>query len=218
MEEMKAAIFDLDGVIVDTVPLHFKAWKRIFSEYGIEFTFDDYKKKVDGIPRIDGAKAILKDLDEEKLRQVCERKQRYFLENVSKDKIKTYNSTVNLIKELKACGIKVAVISSSRNLKMILRKVKLDKIMDAIISGDDIKKGKPDPEVFLTAADGLGIEPNECIVFEDAVLGVEAAKRARMVCVGIDRYNNPSRLAKADIVVSDLAEVDFRRLKELFKK
>ena len=215
---MKAGIFDLDGVIVDTVPLHFRAWRRMFSEHGIDFTFDDYKKKVDGIPRLDGARAILTDLDEEKLKEACRRKQKYFLQSLSEEEIKVYDSTVRLIKELKGRGIKVAAISSSKNLRMILEKIGLTPILDAIVSGYEFTKGKPDPEVFLTAAHRLGVLPAECVVFEDALLGVEAAKRAGMFCLGIDRYKNPARLAKADVVVADLAETDFERLKALFEK
>ncbi len=215
---MKAAIFDLDGVIVDTVPLHFKAWQRMFSGYGIDFNFDDYKKKVDGIPRLDGARAILTNLDEEKLKEACERKQKYFLQNLSEEEIKIYDSTVRLIKELKSREIKVAVISSSKNLRMILEKIQLTALLDTVVSGYEFTKGKPDPEIFLIAAHRLQVSPDECVVFEDALLGVEAAKKAGMVCVGVDRYKKPSRLARADVVVGDLAETDFERLKALFKR
>ena len=89
---MKAAIFDLDGVIVNTVPLHFKAWKMMFSEYGKEFNFDDYKQKVDGIPRMDGARAILTDLSDEELKKAADKKQVYFLEYLNSEDIPVYNS------------------------------------------------------------------------------------------------------------------------------
>jgi beta-phosphoglucomutase len=214
---LKAAIFDLDGVIVDTVALHFKAWQKMFNEYGKEFTFEDYKKKVDGIPRIDGAKAILKGLSLEELKQAATKKQKYFLELLEKEGVQVYKSTVVLIRKLQQKGIKVAVISSSKNCLPILKKVGIDNLFEIIITGYDIQRGKPDPEVFILASQRLGINAEDCIVFEDAVLGVEAAKQGNFRCVGIDRYNNPVRLAKADIVVSDLSEIELEKLQELFK-
>ena len=115
--EFKGAIFDLDGVVVDTVALHFKAWKKMFGEYGKEFTFDDYKKKVDGIPRVDGAKAVLTDLPQDELQKAAARKQDYFLEFLKVDGIKVYTTTVDLIKELKTKGNRwfICCPSFSRN-------------------------------------------------------------------------------------------------------
>ncbi|UCD54743.1 MAG: beta-phosphoglucomutase family hydrolase [Candidatus Omnitrophota bacterium] len=213
----KGAIFDLDGVIVDTVPLHFEAWKRMFSEYGKNFTFDDYKVKVDGIPRLDGARAILTDLNGEELQKAASKKQGYYLELIDKVKIKIYYSTLDLVKELKQNGIKVAAASSSRNCRLILERTNLAGLFDAIVGGSDFKKGKPDPEIFLLSASNLGLSADEVIVFEDAILGVEAAKNGRMLCVGIAREGDLRLLKKADIVVKDLSEVDYAKLKGLFK-
>jgi beta-phosphoglucomutase len=212
----QAAIFDLDGVIVNTVPIHFKAWKRMFSDYGIEFTFDDYKKKVDGIPRIDGCKAILTDLSDDEIQVASSRKQVYYLEYLNDEGIKIYDSTIILIKSLLANKIKVAVISSSKNLHMILEKAHIKDLFEVIISGNDITKGKPDPQVFLMAAEGLKVLPSESVVFEDATLGVEAAKRAGMKCVGIDRDNHPDLFKKADIVVNDLSEIGHEKILSFF--
>lgn len=213
---LRAAIFDLDGVVVNTVPLHFKAWKRMFNEYGHEFSFEDYKQKVDGIPRYDGARAILTELPEDKLREAADKKQGYFRELLDAEDIPRYDTTIALIAALQAHGIKVAVISSSKNCPHILKKIGIYDKLDAVISGADITKGKPDPQIFLMAAKRLGIPPHECVVFEDAVLGVEAAKRGEMKCVGIDRYSDPSRLSKADTIVTDAGEIDIDGLRRLF--
>lgn len=215
--ELKGAIFDLDGVVVDTVPIHFKAWKKMFAEYGRKFTFDDYKEKVDGIPRIDGGKAILTNLSENEIVTATDKKQEYFLEYLKKEKIPIFKSTIQLIKDLKNRGIKVAVISSSKNLPYILKKIDAEKIIDIKISGSDIDKGKPDPQIFLMAAEQLGLKPVDCVVFEDAVLGVEAAKKAKMFCIGIDRHNDPERLKDADTIVKDLKEINVNKLTSLFK-
>ncbi len=214
---LRAAIFDLDGVVVDTVPLHFKAWKRMFNEYGHEFTFDDYKAKVDGIPRYDGAKAILTELDDAEIKVAGDRKQGYFREMLDSEEIPRYDTTIKLIGDLQAAGVKVAVISSSKNCPHILRRIGLYEKLDAVISGTDITVGKPNPQIFLMAAQRLGAEPLDCVVFEDAVLGVEAAKRGDMKCVGIDRYDNPERLNKADVVVKDAGEVNVDSLRALFE-
>jgi len=214
----KGAIFDLDGVVVDTVPLHFRAWKRMFSEYGRDFTFEDYKKKVDGIPRLDGARAILTDLDREELDKAAARKQGYYLELVDKGKIDIYQSTVDLIKDLKKRSVKTAAASSSRNCKYILEKTSLISLFDAVIQGGDFKKGKPDPGIFLMAAGRIGVAPGEAVVFEDAFLGVQAAKSGNMHCVGIARKGDKGLLKAADIVVADLREIDYAKLEGLFKK
>ena len=214
----KGAIFDLDGVIAHSVPLHFEAWKKMFSEYDKKFDFDDYKQKVDGIPRIDGAKAILGDLSEPELDKAASRKQEYFLKLLEEEGVQVYQSTIDLIKTLKSKGIGRACISSSKNCLRILKSAKVDTLFEVIITGNDIRKGKPEPDVFLLAAGKLKLKPCECLVFEDAVLGVEAARRAKMSCVGIDRYKSPQRLSDADIVVNDLSEVNLDILKGLFSK
>jgi len=214
--KFEGAIFDLDGVIVDTVPLHFKAWKKMFAEYGKNFDFDAYKAKVDGIPRIDGARAVLANLSQNELEKAASKKQDYFLELLDKEKIKVYHSTVEFIEKLRIAGIKRAVISSSKNCRHILERVVLVDYFDVIITGSDVKKGKPEPDIFLLASRKLRTAPDKCVVFEDAVLGVEAAKRADMKCVGVDRYQSPQRLYKADLIISDLSEVDIEKIHTLF--
>jgi len=206
----------MDGVVVDTVPLHFKAWKRMFEEHGRPFNFDDYKAKVDGIPRRDGARAILGDLPPAELDRACEIKQGYFLEMLNREKVPVYEGTVNLVKAIRASGRKTALISSSKNLARIVSAAGLTELWDAIISGHEITKGKPDPQIFLMAAERLGHAPEDCIVFEDAVLGVEAAKRAGSRCVGIDRYGDPARLSRADKVVKDLSEMNLSHVEAIF--
>lgn len=212
---LKGAIFDMDGVIVNTVPLHFKAWKKMFGEYGKKFTFLDYRMKVDGIPRSSGARAVLTGLSKEELEKAAEKKQRYFLEFLKKEGVKVYKDTVDLVKRLKGNNVKTAVISSSKNCRYVLKKVKLTGLFDAIITGNDVKKGKPHPDIFLLAAARLRLKPKECIVFEDAVLGIKAAGRAKMRSVGIDRYNNPGKLKQAGMVVNNLRNVSIFKLEGL---
>jgi beta-phosphoglucomutase len=212
---LKGVIFDMDGVVVNTVPLHFQAWKKMFSEYGKRFTFKDYELKVDGIPRISGARAILPGLSEENLKKAAAKKQKYFLEFLKKGGVKVYRDTVYLIKKLIKNRIKRAVISSSKNCLYVLKKAKLNKLFDVIITGNDIKKGKPHPDIFLLAAKRLGLKPKECVVVEDAILGIIAAKRAKMKAVGIDRYGKPARLKQADLMVNNLKKATLSKLEKL---
>ncbi len=208
----------MDGVIVNTVPIHFKAWKKMFSEYGIEFTFEDYKKKVDGIPRIDGCRAIMKSRPFQEIQEAAGRKQKYFREFLEKEKIPVFHSTIKLMKELKQNNIKISVLSSSKNSPFILKKIGLYDLLDAEVNGNDITKGKPDPQIVLKLLEKLNLKNEEAIVFEDAVLGVKAAKNAGCFCIGIDRYSNLQRLKEADYIVRDLGELNLKKLKEIFEK
>jgi len=225
----KGAIFDLDGVIVNTVPIHFKAWRKLFTKYGEKFTFQDYKTKVDGIPGLNGARAILapfrgpvrvprNKLPEKEVVKAANKKRKYFLEFLKKEKIPVFKSTVKLIKELRRKKIKIAAISSSKVAKHILKKTKLFNLFDTVVTGDEITKGKPDPQIFLLAAKRLKLKPKDCVVFEDALLGVEAAKKAKMFCLGIDHYNDPLRLKKAILIVKDLKEINYNKLKQLYNR
>lgn len=214
----KGAIFDLDGVIVNTVPVHFNAWKKMFEEYGHSFTFADYLAKVDGIPRIAGAKAILTDLNEDEIVEAAAKKQKYFREFLALEPIEIFESSVKLIKEMKQKGIKLAAASSSKNATFILEKINLLSYFDANISGGDLKKGKPDPEIFLSAAEKMNCSPSECIVFEDAKLGIEAAVRGKFASIGINRHNNAEALDRADKIVDDLSEISLDEIIEIVER
>jgi HAD superfamily hydrolase (TIGR01509 family) len=165
---------------------------------------------------MDGARAILTDISDEELQKAAAIKQGYYLESIKKAKIPDYPTTRKLIEELRENKIKVAVISSSKNCPFILKSINLYPLIDAEVSGNDITKGKPDPQIFLMAAEKLGVSPSEGVVFEDAILGVEAAKRGGFKCVGVDRHEDPEALKKADIVVKDLGEVNYEKLTKLF--
>lgn len=215
----QGAIFDLDGVIVNTVPLHYASWKHVFTDnFGVSFTMHDYEEKVDGKPRIDGVLSILPHLNREEAIAAGEIKQKYYFELLEKGQIITFPESFTLIEELLQRGVLLATASSSKNTKYILDKIGLAKKMSAIISGYDFAQGKPHPEIFLNAAKALNIPVKNCIVFEDAKVGVEAAKAGSFFCVGIDRHGKPENYQKADLVVKDLSEVNFGILNELLKK
>jgi beta-phosphoglucomutase len=205
---IKGAIFDLDGVIVDTVPLHFSAWKKMFESYGHSFTMQDYLAKVDGKPRLAGAASVLTELSPAQIKEAGDKKQRYYLELLDSGKVRIFQSSVKLIQELKSRGIKLAAASSSKNAVRILKKIGLYETFAVNVSGSDFKKGKPDPEIFLTAAQRLGVKPAESVVFEDAKSGVQAALNGGFFCVAIDRHGHPESLAGAQRLVKDLSEIN----------
>ena len=210
----KAAIFDVDGVIIDTAHIHHMAWKEVFKKYGINFTFLDFKKKIDGMPREKGIKKILPGIRKKDIEKESNNKQKYFEYYLEKNKVKVFKSTVNFIKKLRKTGYKTAMASSSKNAKPILKKLRYYRLFDADAEGAYIRKGKPFPDIFLCAAKRLKVKPSECVVFEDAVSGVKAAKKAGMKCIGVARGSH--KLTGADIVVHDIREITTEDIKELF--
>jgi beta-phosphoglucomutase len=200
-------IFDLDGVLVDTVPAHILAWRKMFGEFGYPFTVELYEQRIDGRPRMEAIRDIMADLDPERLALASKIKNEYFLANIELGLFNKFDSSNRFVRQWRQKGIRMAVASSSVNVKSILEKIGLLDLFDIIIGGGDVTVGKPDPEVFLRAAEGLNMKASDCIVFEDAAVGVQAAKRGGFICVGVHRHGNITRLGGADLIVSDLDQL-----------
>jgi beta-phosphoglucomutase family hydrolase len=200
-------IFDLDGVLVDTVPAHIEAWSRTFREFGYPFTHELYEQKIDGRPRIEALRDTMVGLDPIRLARAAEIKNDYFLHNVKKGLYNKFDSSARFVRRWKKNGVRMAAASSSVNVEWILEKIGLLDAFDVVVGGDDVEAGKPDPEVFLKAARDLGLRVCDCVVFEDAAVGVQAAKRGGFYCVGIHRYGDIARLAGAEIIITDLDEL-----------
>lgn len=214
---LKAVIFDVDGVITDTVPLHYSAWERMFTEYGYHFDENIYKEKVNGRPRIDSIKDIMNDLSEEIHLKAAEIKQNYFIQMIEDGHLNTFESSVRFIKGLSSENILIAAASSSKNARFVLEKIGIIDYFDVVVCGNDIKNGKPHPEIFLTATEKLNINVNEALVIEDAQSGIRAAKCGGFFCIGIDRHNNQEFFTEADYVINDLEELDFNSVQKLFE-
>jgi beta-phosphoglucomutase len=203
MKEVKGCIFDLDGVIVDTAKYHYKAWKRIADELGFEFT-EQHNERLKGVSRMRSLDILLEvgniNVDEETKLKLAEKKNNWYVEYISKmDKSEILPGVEDCIKSLKQKNIKTAIGSASKNTMLILKSLDIAHYFDAIIDGNKVTKAKPNPEVFLLGAKELGLNPENCVVFEDAEAGIQAAKAAGMMAVGI---GSPSILKEADLVVS----------------
>jgi beta-phosphoglucomutase len=219
MMRTAACIFDLDGVIVDTARYHFMAWKRLTDQLGIDFNEDD-NERLKGVSRMASLEIILSiggiDLNESQKLEYATLKNKWYVEYITRmtpDEI--LPGSVAFIKELRAAGIRVAIGSASKNTPVILETVGISHLFDGVADGNNIFKAKPDPEVFLKAARLIGKVPSECIVFEDAVAGVQAALNAGMKCIGI---GSPEILKEADYVVPGLYEMNLGKLREIEKQ
>lgn len=216
MNSIKACLFDLDGVLVDTAKYHFLAWKRLAAELGFAFTAQD-NEKLKGVSRMASLDILLKvgglELEDSVKRELAERKNGWYVEYISKmDASEILPGALDFLKQCREQGLKTALGSASKNAPIILRNTGLTPYFDAIIDGTRTSSAKPDPEVFLLGAEELGVPPEACVVFEDAEAGIEAARRAGMRCVGI---GSPDTLGAADLVVPSLGDVSMSLLRGL---
>ena len=213
---IKACIFDLDGVIVDTAVYHYKAWKRLANELGFDFTEED-NEKLKGVSRVRSLELILgwggvtKTAAEQQ--ELATRKNDWYVDMINQMKPdEILPGAKEFVETCRAAGIKTALGSASKNSMTILDKINMTVLFDAVIDGNKVSKAKPDPEVFLKGAEAVGVVPNECVVFEDAIAGVEAAINAGMKVVGI---GSEKTLSSANLVVGGLGEMSLERLRLL---
>lgn len=201
---IKAVIFDLDGVIVSTDDCHYEAWKKMADEEGIYFD-KTINNRLRGVSRMESLEIVLeraiKEYSEEEKLQLAERKNGYYKEFITKlTPADILPGAMNTLDELRANGIKVAIGSSSKNTPVILKQIGLSDYFDAVSDGNNITNSKPDPEVFLKAADMLGIPYSECMIVEDADAGIEAGKSAGMKTVSVHGAKG------ADVEINDMTE------------
>lgn len=213
MALIKACLFDLDGVLVDTAKYHYLAWKRLADEFGFEFT-EEHNERLKGVSRMASLDILLEigglQLEESEKIQLAERKNSWYFEYISKmDPSEILPGALSLLQECRDEGIRIALGSASKNAMTILQNTNLTSYFDAIIDGTVTTSAKPDPEVFLLGAKELGIPEAECVVFEDAEAGIEAAIRAGMRTVGI---GSAATLGKANLVIPSLRDMSVQRL------
>lgn len=218
MTLLQGVIFDLDGVIADTVPAHFAAWKRMFEEEGYAFDDQVYHDKVDGRRRFDGARAVMVDATPDEVSAAAARKDAYFLRQIEQGQFEVFADTLDFLRACRADGIVLATASSSRNVRLVLEKAGIAEEFAAIVGGDDVSNGKPHPDIFLLAAKRLGVPPAACVVIEDAISGVAAAKAGGFVCIGLDRTGQTERLAGADVIVDSMSRLTPRDIENFMRK
>lgn len=214
---MKACIFDLDGVIVDTAKYHYLAWKELAGKLGFFFSESD-NERLKGVSRMASLEILLeiggiRASEAEKEQMATEKNKRYveYILHMKPEEI--LPGVKDFLAALRLEGIKIALGSASKNAGLILRQTGIADLFDAVADGTNVSKAKPDPEVFLKAAGILQTEPSSCVVFEDAVAGVEAAHRGGMVCIGV---GNPAILTEADAVIPGFENLTVQQIRELF--
>ncbi len=209
-------IFDLDGVIVDTAKYHYLAWKNLANELGFEFTHEQNelfkgvsrKRCLEILLDIGGVKATQEQFDDWMIE-----KNKDYLKYIEKmDETEILPDVPKVLEYLKEGKMPIALGSASKNAKPILEKVSLLSYFKIIVDGNSVTKAKPDPEVFLIAADQLGVNPENCIVFEDAQAGIQAANAANMISIGI---GDADILSEADYNFNDFTEIDVQFLEGL---
>jgi beta-phosphoglucomutase len=212
MEEEKkfrGAILDLDGVLVDTPKYHYEAWKCLAAELGFEFNDAD-NECLKGVSRERSLDILLEiyhlDLNAAQRKQLADKKNRWFLESIQEmDESGLLPGALKLLWRLREKGVKLAIGSASKNASLILSHLNIGHLFDAVIDANRVSMTKPHPEVFLLAAREIEVPPVECVVFEDAEAGLQAARMAGMYAVGIGK---PDALRSANLVIAALADFD----------
>lgn len=209
----------MDGVIVDTAKYHFIAWRRLANELGIDFTQEE-NEQLKGVSRKESLELILKwggvTIDEDKKTELTDRKNAWYVEYIEKMTAEEILPGVILFLEsLQSKGIKLGMGSASKNAPLILKQTGLTDYFEVVIDGSQVINGKPHPEVFLKGAAGLKVRPTQCIVFEDAAKGVEAAIEGEMIAVGV---GEETVLGHAHYVIPNFENIDYEVLLEILEE
>lgn len=216
MNKYKGIIFDLDGVIVDTAKFHYLAWRKMANDLGFDISLEQ-NEKLKGVSRVHSLEQILdwggKTVSQEEFEELMAGKNEDYLARISgmteEDLLPGVRKVLDFLTENK---IPYALGSASKNARPILKGLGIHDRFAAIVDGNDVHKAKPDPEVFLIAAEKLNLKPKDCIVFEDSVAGIEAANRAKMYSIGI---GDKEILGAADKNFADFTEIDLEFLQKL---
>ena len=212
--KLKAVIFDLDGVITDTSEYHYRAWKRLADEEGIPFNRDD-NEKLRGVSRRECLKILLKGKQvlDEQFQEMMDRKNRYYVELLKQMTSENILSGAKeIVLELKRRGIKTAIASVSKNTRTVLQGTGIENLFDVIVDGYSVKNTKPAPDIFLFAAEELGVKPEDCVVVEDAEAGIEAALAGNMLPIGIGLEE---RVGKARYRFEKIGDIALTKLLEI---
>lgn len=208
IRNVKGALFDLDGVLVDTAKYHYLAWKRLASSLGFDFTEKD-NERLKGVSRVRSLEILLEiggiTASEEEKASMAAQKNGWYVDYLKQlDSSALLQGASEYLHYLRKENIKVALGSASKNAPIILERLGISALFDAVIDGNSVEKAKPDPEVFLKGAAALSLEPGDCMVFEDSLAGIQAAKAGGMYAVAV---GTPENLPGADIYISCLKDM-----------
>lgn len=215
--QIKAFIFDLDGVLTDTAEYHYRAWKRLADELGISFTREE-NEALRGIPRRESLLALLKGrpATEEQLQNWMSRKNVYYLEFIREiSPADVLPGARELLEEIRAAGLRSALGSASKNASEVLERLSIACLLDSVSDGNSVERQKPAPDIFLHAAAQLGLPPQECIVVEDAAAGIEAALAGGFWTLGL---GTRKRVARAHVILPSLKKARLERLLGMISK
>ncbi len=218
MPELEAVIWDMDGVLADTAPYHLSAWQEIFRKRGLKFTEEDFRRSFgqrnDTIIR----NTLGNQIAQGKIEAIARVKEETFRRIIGQN-IRPLPGAVELVYSLRRQGVRMAIASSTpiENIRLITGSLGIANCFQAIITGQDVTEGKPSPQVFLLAAQKLGVKPGNCIVIEDAVAGVTAAKRAGMYCIAVTTSHPRQSLEEADLIVDTLEGIAVKDLEKLLR-
>ncbi|MPR36496.1 beta-phosphoglucomutase [Salmonirosea aquatica] len=218
MSQLKACLFDLDGVVVDTAQFHYAAWKSLANQLGFDLT-PEQNEQLKGVSRMESLDIILEignvKLDEGTKQRMAAEKNQHYLELCQQMTPEDVLPGVrDFMDQLVAASIKIGLGSASKNARLILAHINMLDRFATIVDGTRITKGKPDPETFLLGAQDLGVEPTDCVVFEDAVAGIQAAKNGGMVAVGV---GDPAVLAGSNLVITGFEDLSLATIQYLFE-
>jgi beta-phosphoglucomutase family hydrolase len=210
--EKRAFIFDMDGTLVDNMRFHTEAWGKMLAENGVEMNAHDFLVKTAGKTNREILPTVFGTISDERIVELGNRKEALYREFFLPER-RPLKGAVEFLEEAQKLGVKMALATAAPvgNMEFILDGLDLRRFFDAITTADDIRNGKPDPEIFLKSAEKVGVEPRQCIVFEDAIGGFEAAHRAGMTAIGIATVNSIEEILKLDSVAE--AHADFSDLK-----
>lgn len=216
MFEDYGVIFDMDGVLADTEPIHFESWVKLSKEIGIKFTKEFFKSTFgqQSIPIT--RKLVGPKVNNGLVEKWANRKEKYYREMI-KDKLQPLPGSIELIQNLRRNKFKLAIGSSGppENVELLLKSLNIKRYFNAIITAADVNKGKPEPDVFLYAADKLNISPKHCLVIEDAPVGILAAKKAGMKVIALTTTHREKELLEADKIAKDLTSITLNHIMKL---
>lgn len=211
----KGVIFDMDGTLLESTEADYRAWEKVFNNYNQELPFEKYAPML-GVKSADVIKNEIGFSEEQDVKRILKEKFDYFVDYINENPIQPVFAAETFLKSLAQYPVKVALATSSRQekMQMVLQQLNFLQYFDAVVTGNEVTHGKPAPDIFLLAAERIGVDPKDCMVIEDGPIGVAAAKRANMKCVAITETHQADKLGEADLIIDTYEHASLREIAE----